>query len=77
MDHCKRRERYFLLFSFIEALDVNYYGIVRPQKVVLGRTHSGVRVDFETQSVTGPSVLGCERHEHMDKWTQPAQQCVL
>lgn len=23
---------FFLLFSFIEALDVNYYGIYRPQK---------------------------------------------
>lgn len=46
-----RGESYFpLLFCFIEALDVNYYGIGRPQKWFLGRTHSGVIVDVEPQS---------------------------
>lgn len=75
-----RGESYFLpLFSFIAALDVNYYGVGQPQKVVLGRTHSGVLVDVETQSchwtdrqtvrqtqTDGRTVLGCERHGHMD-----------
>lgn len=54
---------FLLLISFIEALDVNYYGIGRPQEVVLGRTHSRVIVDVETQLffvVTGQPVLGCE-----------------
>lgn len=71
-----RGESYFLpLFSFIAALDVNYYGVGQPQKVVLGRTHSGVLVDVETQSchwtdrqtdTDRRTVLGCERHGHMD-----------
>lgn len=53
-----RGESYFLLlFSFIEALDVKY-GIGRPQKVVLARTHSGVTVDVETRSCHRTTIAG-------------------
>ncbi len=62
-----RGESYFLpLFSFIEALDVNYYGIDRPRKVVLGRTHSGVTVDVETPSCHRTASAGMWTTEHVD-----------